>query len=80
VKKAYAAIEANTLYRTNHIVPKWGTMYLQDVHQNVKGTYTPKLSIMHGVPKKRPALFEDGPLDCIQSAITRRRRPYRRGK
>lgn len=30
-KKAYATIEANTLYLTNHIVPKWGTMYLQDV-------------------------------------------------
>jgi len=30
-KKAYATIEANTLYLTNHIAPKWGTMYLQDV-------------------------------------------------
>jgi integrase len=30
-KKAYATIEANTLYLANHIVPKWGTMYLQDV-------------------------------------------------
>jgi site-specific recombinase XerD len=30
-KKAYATIEANTLYLTNHIVPKWGTSYLQDV-------------------------------------------------
>jgi integrase len=30
-KKAYATIEANSLYLTNHIVPKWGTMYLQDV-------------------------------------------------
>jgi integrase len=29
--KAYATIEANTLYLANHIVPKWGTMYLQDV-------------------------------------------------
>jgi integrase len=30
-KKAYATIEANTLYLANHIAPKWGTMYLQDV-------------------------------------------------
>ncbi len=30
-KKAYATIEANTHYLTNHIVPKWGAMYLQDV-------------------------------------------------
>jgi hypothetical protein len=30
-RKAYATIEANTLYLANHIVPKWGTMYLQDV-------------------------------------------------
>ena len=30
-KKAYATIEANTLYLANHIVPKWGTSYLQDV-------------------------------------------------
>jgi integrase len=29
--KAYATIEANTLYLANHIVPKWGTTYLQDV-------------------------------------------------
>jgi integrase len=30
-KKAYATIEANSLYLANHIVPKWGTEYLQDV-------------------------------------------------
>jgi integrase len=30
-KKAYATIEANTHYLTNHIVPKWGAMYLQEV-------------------------------------------------
>jgi integrase len=30
-KKAYATIEANSLYLANHIDPKWGTMYLQDV-------------------------------------------------
>jgi hypothetical protein len=30
-KKAYATIEANTLYLANHIVPKWGAAYLQDV-------------------------------------------------
>jgi integrase len=30
-KKAYATIEANTHYLTNHIAPKWGAMYLQDV-------------------------------------------------
>jgi integrase len=30
-KKAYATIEANTHYLTNHIEPKWGAMYLQDV-------------------------------------------------
>jgi integrase len=30
-KKAYATIEANTHYLTNHIVPKWGAMYLHDV-------------------------------------------------
>jgi len=30
-KKAYATIEANTHYLTNHIVPQWGAMYLQDV-------------------------------------------------
>ena len=30
-KKAYATIEANTHYLTNHIVPKWGAMYLTDV-------------------------------------------------
>ncbi len=30
-KKAYATIEANSLYLANHIVPRWGTMYLQDV-------------------------------------------------
>jgi integrase len=30
-KKAYATIEANTHYLTNHIVPKWGLMYLTDV-------------------------------------------------
>jgi integrase len=30
-KKAYATIQANTLYLANHVVPKWGTMYLQDV-------------------------------------------------
>jgi site-specific recombinase XerD len=29
--KAYATNEANTPYLANHIVPKWGTMYLQDV-------------------------------------------------
>jgi integrase len=29
--KAYATIEANTVYLANHIVPKWGTAYLQDV-------------------------------------------------
>jgi hypothetical protein len=28
-KKAYATIEANTHYLTNHIEPKWGAMYLQ---------------------------------------------------
>jgi integrase len=30
-RKAYATIEANSLYLENHIVPKWGTMYLHDV-------------------------------------------------
>lgn len=30
-KKAYATIEANTHYLANHIVPKWGSMYLTDV-------------------------------------------------
>lgn len=30
-KKAYATVEANTHYLTNHIVPKWGTTYLTDV-------------------------------------------------
>jgi hypothetical protein len=30
-KKAYATIEANSLYLANHIVSKWGTAYLQDV-------------------------------------------------
>jgi integrase len=30
-KKAYATIEANTHYLTNHIVPKWGAIYLTDV-------------------------------------------------
>jgi integrase len=30
-KKAFATIEANSLYLANHIVPKWGSMYLQDV-------------------------------------------------
>lgn len=30
-KKAYATIEANTHYLTNHIVPKWGAVYLHDV-------------------------------------------------
>jgi integrase len=30
-KKAYATVEANTHYLTNHIVPKWGALYLSDV-------------------------------------------------
>lgn len=30
-KKAYATVEANTHYLTNHIVPKWGAFYLSDV-------------------------------------------------
>jgi integrase len=30
-KKAYATIEANSLYLANHILPKWGTVCLQDV-------------------------------------------------
>jgi hypothetical protein len=30
-KKGYATIEANTLYLANHIVPKWGSEYLQGV-------------------------------------------------
>lgn len=30
-KKAYATVEANTHYLTNHIVPKWGALYLSDI-------------------------------------------------
>jgi integrase len=30
-KKAYATIEANTLYLANHIVPKWGAVYLHGI-------------------------------------------------
>jgi integrase len=30
-RKAYATIEANSLYLTKHISPKWGTVLLQDV-------------------------------------------------
>src|SRR4051794_23298004 len=30
-KKAYATVEANTHYLTNHIVPKWGSLYLSDI-------------------------------------------------
>jgi integrase len=30
-KKAYATVEANTHYLTNHIAPKWGGLYLSDI-------------------------------------------------
>lgn len=30
-KKAYATVEANTHYLANHIVPKWGALYLSDI-------------------------------------------------
>jgi hypothetical protein len=36
-KKAYAAIEANSHYLANHIVPRWGSLYLQGVRTRGRG-------------------------------------------
>jgi len=60
--KAFATIEANTLYLVNHIVPKWGTMYLQDVRTVDVETWLHTLVFAPGTQSKirniMPAVFK----------------------
>jgi integrase len=87
-KKAYATVEANTHYLTNHIVPKWGALYLSDIRtvdvelwlhtlQYVPGTRSKIRNIMSAVFNHaiRHEWMDRNPITKVRISAIRLREP-----